>query len=180
MEVEALDSLRIVLDPIGQVGVALALMLVMFSVALGLRVRDFSFLRTHPLLFVGGVVSQVVLLPLGTFLLILLMEPAASIALGMIVVACCPGGAVSNLLTYLSRGNVAASVALTNVRTRESSSLAVQTSIRWSRLAWMGAALNCTKRSRSPAKSRAARRRPLPCPRIRSLVDLPSSFLSPC
>ncbi len=113
MEIDALDSLRIVLDPIGQVGVALALMLVMFSVALGLRVEDFSFLRTRPLLFAGGVVSQVVLLPLGTFFLILVIEPAASIALGMIVVACCPGGAVSNLLTYLSRGNVAASVALT-------------------------------------------------------------------
>ncbi len=113
MEIDALDSLRIVLDPIGQAGVALALMLVMFSVALGLRVKDFSFLRTRPLLFAGGVVSQVVLLPLGTFLLILVIEPAASIALGMIVVACCPGGAVSNLLTYLSRGNVAASVALT-------------------------------------------------------------------
>ncbi len=113
MEIDALDSLRIVLDPIGQVGVALALMLVMFSVALGLRIEDFSFLRTRPLLFAGGVVSQVVLLPLGTFLLILAIEPAASIALGMIVVACCPGGAVSNLLTYLSRGNVAASVALT-------------------------------------------------------------------
>jgi len=41
------------------------------------------------------------------------LRPAASIALGMIVVACCPGGAVSNLLTYLSRGNVAVSVALT-------------------------------------------------------------------
>ncbi len=113
MEIDTLDSLRIVLDPIGQAGVALALMLVMFSVALGLRVKDFSFLRTRPLLFAGGVFSQIVLLPLGTFLLILVMEPAASIALGMIVVACCPGGAVSNLLTYLSRGNVAASVALT-------------------------------------------------------------------
>ncbi len=113
MEIEALDSLRIVLDPIGQAGVALALMLVMFSVALGLRIDDFSFLRTRPLLFAGGVAAQVILLPLGTFLLILVLEPAASIALGMIVVACCPGGAVSNLLTYLSRGNVAASVALT-------------------------------------------------------------------
>jgi len=113
MEIDALDSLRIVLDPIGQAGVALALMLVMFSVALGLRIDDFSFLRSRPLLFAGGVVSQVVVLPLGTFLLILAIEPAASIALGMIVVACCPGGAVSNLLTYLSRGNVAASVALT-------------------------------------------------------------------
>jgi BASS family bile acid:Na+ symporter len=113
MDIGALDSLRIVLDPIGQMGVAIALMLVMFSVALGLRVDDFSFLRDKPWLFLGGVFAQVVVLPLVTFLLILVMRPAASIALGMIVVACCPGGAVSNLLTYLSRGNVAASVALT-------------------------------------------------------------------
>lgn len=113
MDIGALDSLRIVLDPIGQAGVALALVIVMFSVALGLRVQDFSFLRSTPLLFVGGVVAQVAVLPLATFLLILALKPPASIALGMIVVACCPGGAVSNLLTYLSRGNVAASVALT-------------------------------------------------------------------
>jgi len=113
LDIGALDSLRIVLDPIGQAGVALALVLVMFSVALGLRVDDFAFLREKPLLFAGGVISQVVILPLVTFLLILVLRPAASIALGMIVVACCPGGAVSNLLTYLSRGNVAVSVALT-------------------------------------------------------------------
>ena len=113
MDMTALDSLRIVLDPIGQVGVALSLMIVMFSVALGLRIDDFAFLRDKPLLFVGGVVSQVVILPLATFVLVLAIKPAASVALGMIVVACCPGGAVSNLLTYLSRGNVAASVALT-------------------------------------------------------------------
>lgn len=108
-----LDSLRIVLDPIGQVGVSVALMLVMFSVALGLRVDDFRFLVERPLLFVGGLASQVLLLPLATYFLILIMQPAPSIALGMIVVACCPGGAVSNLLTYLSRGNLAVSVALT-------------------------------------------------------------------
>ena len=113
MDIAALYSLRIILDPVGQAGVALSLMIVMFSVALGLRIDDFAFLRDKPLLFVGGVTAQVVVLPLVTFLLILAMKPAASIALGMIVVACCPGGAVSNLLTYLSRGNVAASVALT-------------------------------------------------------------------
>ena len=113
MDMTELDSLRIVLDPIGQAGVALALMLVMFSVALGLRVDDFRFLRDQPVLFLGGVVAQVLVLPFITYLLIIVMAPPASIALGMIVVACCPGGAVSNLLTYLSRGNVAVSVALT-------------------------------------------------------------------
>ncbi len=113
MDTETLDSLRIVLDPIGQVGVTLALMLVMFGVALGLRVKDFRILVAEPSLYVGGIVAQVVLLPLVTFGLIHMISPPPSIALGMIVVACCPGGSVSNLLTYLSRGDVAVSVALT-------------------------------------------------------------------
>ncbi len=113
MDITELDSLRIMLDPIGQAGVALALMLVMFSVALGLRVDDFRFLLDRPTLFLGGVLAQVIALPLVTWALILMLSPPASIALGMIVVACCPGGAVSNLMTYLSRGNVAVSVALT-------------------------------------------------------------------
>jgi BASS family bile acid:Na+ symporter len=88
-------------------------MLVMFGVALGLRARDFSVLLAEPSLYVGGIVAQVVLLPLVTFGLVHLISPPPSIALGMIVVACCPGGSVSNLLTYLSRGDVAVSVALT-------------------------------------------------------------------
>ncbi|TFG39461.1 MAG: bile acid:sodium symporter family protein, partial [Chromatiales bacterium] len=113
IDTEALDGLRIVLDPMGQAGVALALMLVMFGVALGLRARDFSVLLAEPSLYVGGIVAQVVLLPLVTFGLVHLISPPPSIALGMIVVACCPGGSVSNLLTYLSRGDVAVSVALT-------------------------------------------------------------------
>lgn len=113
MEIDALDKLRIVLDPVGQTGIAIALMLVMFSVALGLSVRDFVLLKKQPRLFFGGVLTQVVGLPLLTWCVLQLVEVPASIALGMIVVACCPGGASSNLLTYLARGNVAYSVALT-------------------------------------------------------------------
>ena len=132
MDITELDSLRIVLDPVGQVGVALALMLVMFSVALGLRVDDFSFLRDKPLLFAGGVVAQVIVLPLATFLLILALKPPASIALGMIVVACCPGGAVSNLLTYLSKGGVAVSVALTTTSSLLAAILTPASILLWS------------------------------------------------
>ena len=113
MEMTTLDSLRIVLDPVGQAGVALALMLVMFGVALGLRVDDFRILADKPRVFFGGIAAQVLILPLVTFGLIHLIEPPPSIALGMIVIACCPGGSVSNLLTYFSRGEIAVSVALT-------------------------------------------------------------------
>lgn len=113
MNTETLDGLRIVLDPIGQAGVAVALILVMFGVALGLRIEDFRILADKPVLYIGGVAAQVLLLPLVTFALIHVLSPPPSIALGMIVVACCPGGSVSNLLTYLSRGDVAVSVGLT-------------------------------------------------------------------
>jgi BASS family bile acid:Na+ symporter len=132
MDITELDSLRIMLDPIGQAGVALALMLVMFSVALGLRVDDFRFLLDRPTLFLGGVLAQVIALPLVTWALILMLSPPASIALGMIVVACCPGGAVSNLMTYLSRGNVAVSVALTATSSLLAAALTPASILFWS------------------------------------------------
>ena len=113
MDIETLDQLRIVLDPIGQAGVAIALMLVMFSVSLGLAVDDFRQLGRRPVLFVGGIVAQVIGLPLLTLLILMAVTVPPSIALGMLVVACCPGGAVSNLMTFLARGNVAYSVSLT-------------------------------------------------------------------
>ena len=86
MDTETLDSLRIVLDPLGQAGVVIALMLVMFGVALGLQVKDFRILASEPSLYAGGVVAQVLVLPLVTFGLIHLISPPPSIALGMIVV----------------------------------------------------------------------------------------------
>ena len=113
MDITGLDRLQIELDPVGQAGLAIALILMMFSIALGLSSSDFRLLRRRPGLFVAGVLTQVVGLPLMTFLLILALQPPASIALGMIVVACCPGGASSNMLTYLGGGNVAYSVSLT-------------------------------------------------------------------
>ena len=131
-DMDRLDSLRIVLDPVGQVGVVIALMLVMFGVALGLRVRDFRNLLSMPIVFFGGVAAQVIALPLATFLLIQLISPPPSIALGMIVVACCPGGAMSNLLTYLSRGDVAVSVALTATSSMLAAVLTPASTLFWS------------------------------------------------
>lgn len=115
MDMTTLNELRIVLDPIGQLAIAIALMLIMFGVALGLRVADFTNLLQRRVLFLAGVVTQVVGLPLITLVLIKLISPPPSLALGMFVVACCPGGAVSNLYTYLARGDTAYSVTLTAV-----------------------------------------------------------------
>ena len=113
MDVATLDSLRISLPPAGQAGLAIALTIIMFSVALGLSIRDFAFIRTEPVTFAAGALAQLIGLPLLTLGLLNLLTPPPSIALGMIVVACCPGGSVSNLLTFLGRGNLGYSVALT-------------------------------------------------------------------
>ncbi|MGI9200016.1 MAG: bile acid:sodium symporter family protein [Woeseiaceae bacterium] len=115
MDISELDQLRIVLDPFGQIALALALMLLMFSIALNLSAKDFYLLLQRRVLLLGGVFAQIAALPLVTYLLVLLIEPAPSIALGMFVVACCPGGVVSNYFTYLAAGNVAYSVSLTAI-----------------------------------------------------------------
>ncbi len=113
MDLTALDALRIALDPAGQAVLAIALVLIMFSVALSLSPRDFRCVTEAPKSYFGGVFAQMIGLPLLTIGLLLLLSPPPSIARGMIVVACCPGGTVSNLLTFLGHGNLAYSVALT-------------------------------------------------------------------
>ena len=113
MDIESLDELRIVLDPVGQVVLAIALMLLILSIALSLKPDDFSALLRRRMDLIGGVIAQTVALPLVTFGVVLLLDPPPSIALGMFVIASCPGGVVSNYLTFLARGNVAYSVSLT-------------------------------------------------------------------
>src|SRR5690606_5843792 len=67
----------------------------------------------NPKSFVLGVFSQFILLPFLTWCLILIMKPPPSVALGMFLVAACPGGNVSNFLTNLAKGNTALSISLT-------------------------------------------------------------------
>lgn len=113
MDAAALDRLTIALDPAAQAMLAGAVVVMMFAVALGLKPGHFSFLKTEPKLFCGGLAAQVVGLPAMTLALVAVLSPPPSIALGMIVVAACPGGAVSNFMTYAARGDAAYSVALT-------------------------------------------------------------------
>ena len=87
--------------------VNLTLLLVMFGVALDIRVSDFTNLLKTPKVVIVGIISQFVLIPLVTFLLIIIIKPHPSIALGMIMVAACPGGNISNFMTKLANGNIA-------------------------------------------------------------------------
>ena len=108
-----LDDVKINFDANGLWVLNLALAVVMFGVALGVTLQDFKQLFKQPKLVLLGILLQFVLLPLVTFLFILLIKPQASIALGMMMVAACPGGNISNFMTHLAKGNTALSVSLT-------------------------------------------------------------------
>lgn len=108
-----LDGFVLELGKGSEVSLAIALAIMMFSVALGLSLDSFRFLKEAPKPFFVGLLLQILALPLMTLLLCVLIAPSPSIALGMILVSCCPGGNVSNLLVLLARGNAALSVSLT-------------------------------------------------------------------
>ncbi|MEQ9169142.1 MAG: bile acid:sodium symporter family protein [Fulvivirga sp.] len=91
----------------------LCLAIIMFGVALNLTKEDFTSLLRSPKSALIGILSQFLILPFITFLLIISLEPQPSIALGMMLVAACPGGNISNFMVSLAKGNVALSVSLT-------------------------------------------------------------------
>lgn len=93
----------------------ICLAFIMFGVALDLKPSDFKRLVKNPQGTVLGLISQFLVLPALTFLVILILNPMPSLALGMIMVAACPGGNVSNFICTLARGNVALSVTLTGL-----------------------------------------------------------------
>ena len=93
------------------------LAVVMFAIALDLRPAQFGALARAPRPVIAGFLSQFVALPAATYLLVLAVQPRPSIALGLIVVAACPGGNISNFLTHRSGGNAALSVSLTAIAT---------------------------------------------------------------
>lgn len=109
----SLDGVRISLGPGFQSVLPVIMALIMFSVALSLRVADFVALKNRPWQFLGAAATQILVLPLATLLLVMVVNPPPSIALGMIVVACCPGGSMSNFFTHMARGDTALSVSLT-------------------------------------------------------------------
>jgi bile acid:Na+ symporter, BASS family len=110
---ENLDSLKINFDTEGLWVLNITLALIMFGVALGISFDDFKRLFNNPKIVLTGIISQFILLPLVTFIFIKLVNPMPSIALGMMMVAACPGGNISNFMTQMAKGNAALSVSLT-------------------------------------------------------------------
>lgn len=89
--------------------------LIMLGIALDTAPSDFRVVSKHPKPFIIAILAQLLLLPAVTFGLTLILPVTASMAMGMILVACCPPGNISQVLTHRSGGNVALSVSLTAV-----------------------------------------------------------------
>ncbi len=108
-----LDSLVINFDKSGLWMLNITLAIIMFGVALGITTEDFKRLFKNPKILFTGIFSQFILFPALTFLLVKAINPSPSIALGMFLVAACPGGNISNFMTQMAKGNSALSVSLT-------------------------------------------------------------------
>ena len=117
MDPAVIDQARLNFNPQGLFIINAAIGLMMLGVALELKLEDFKRILVAPKAPLIGLAAQFMLLPAFTFLLTLVINPPASIALGMILVAACPGGNLSNIMTYLARGNCAISVSMTAVST---------------------------------------------------------------
>ncbi len=112
-----LDDIRLNFSPLGLTILNITISLIMFGVALELKPGHFRNLVQNPKSAIVGATSQFILMPALTFLLAFSLRNyiTPTIGLGMILVASCPGGNVSNFFTSLARGNVALSVSLTAV-----------------------------------------------------------------
>jgi BASS family bile acid:Na+ symporter len=114
-----IDSIQVTLNAGGMNTINIVLAFVMFGVALGIKPKMFLEVFRKPKSVILGVCCQLILLPLLTFLLSLALGNSISwsMALGMILVASCPGGNISNFMSSLSKANVELSVSLTAIST---------------------------------------------------------------
>lgn len=114
---EQLDSVKLNFNETSVNLMNIAIAFIMFGVALGIKPQHFKDVLRNPKTVITGVVSQYVILPALTYLLVLIIKPSNTVAMGMILVAACPGGNVSNMISALSKSNVALSVSLTAITT---------------------------------------------------------------
>ena len=114
-----LDSLNINLGAGEMVIVNIILAFVMFGVALGIKVQTFKEVFKNPKSVIVGMLLQWVALPAITCLLAIILNPVITpmVAIGMLLVASCPGGNISNFMSSLSKGNVELSVSMTAITT---------------------------------------------------------------
>ncbi len=113
METNPLEGVKLNWSDNTTLALNFAIAFIMFGVALGLSKQNFIDLFKSPKPALTGIVSQFVLLPFFTFLLVWIVNPLPGLALGMILVAACPGGNLSNFFSSIGKANVALSISLT-------------------------------------------------------------------
>ncbi len=118
-QLESLNELTINFGGGGMLIVNIILAFVMFGVALGIKPQTFRDVFKNPKSVILGILLQWVALPAVTFTIALILNSLITpmIALGMILVACCPGGNISNFMSSLSKGNTELSVSMTAITT---------------------------------------------------------------
>jgi bile acid:Na+ symporter, BASS family len=114
---ESIDSLQLNFSSENMLLLNLLLAFLMFGIALDLKAEHFKRIWQHPKKSLVGIASQYLILPLLTYLIVLVLKPCPSIALGIFLLGACPGGNMSNFLSSLAKGNVALSVTLTATST---------------------------------------------------------------
>lgn len=112
-----IDLVKLNFNPESLFVLNLSVGFIMFGVALELKVKDFKRIIQNPVSVGLGVVSQFFLLPFLTYILCLIWKPHPTMALGMILIAACPGGNISNFMSLWAKGNAALSVSLTAIAT---------------------------------------------------------------
>ena len=91
----------------------LALFIIMLGMGLGLTLNDFKRVFVEPKAVILGLIAQLIVLPIIGFLLAMIFPLSPELAVGVMIIAACPGGPTSNMVTYLVKGNVALSITLT-------------------------------------------------------------------
>ena len=110
---QGIDAIELNFSAGGLLYMNITLAAIMFGVALEIKIENFSALFKKPKSAFLGIFSQFFLLPALTFSLVLLLKPPSSVAMGMILIAACPGGNVSNFISALAKANIELSVSLT-------------------------------------------------------------------
>lgn len=114
---QVLDEVKLNFSPSGLFFLNVTLAFIMFGVALEIDLTHFKQIIKKPKSLILGFLSQFLLLPMITFFFVWAIQPSASVALGMILVASCPGGNISNFISTLAKGNIALSVTMTAIAT---------------------------------------------------------------
>ena len=116
---QAMDAAKLDFSQGGLLVLNITIAIIMFGVALEIKIGHFKELLKRPKPIIIGVISQFIILPFITFALIMAFwnNITIGVAMGMILVASCPGGNVSNFISSLAKGNAALSVSLTTIAT---------------------------------------------------------------